>query len=71
MNEIIEKLIKAEAEFEAAQKAEGRWSADYRRPLSRARAQAYLRVRSLRMAAGVDPCIPYGTKANPDLLNIK
>lgn len=71
MNEIIKQLIEAEAEFEAAQKAEGRWSADYRRPLSLARAQAWKRVYCLRKAAGVDPCRPYGSKSNPDLLNIK
>ena len=70
-SEIIEQLIVAEAELKAAQKAEGRWSADYKRPLSLARAQAWQKAYELRKAAGVDACQPYGHKSNPNLLNIR
>ena len=75
----IERLIVAEAELKAAQKAEGeaakkaagRWNADYLKSASRARLKAWNKAYSLRKAAGVDPCRPYGTKPNPDLLNIR
>jgi hypothetical protein len=68
--EIIEQLIVAEAELKAAQKAEGMWSADYSKPLSLARAKAWQKAFDLRKAAGVDVNNPYGSKPNPNFLNI-
>ncbi len=58
-NKIIEKLIKAEAELKAAQKVGGQYS------------KVWQKAYELRKAAGVDPCRPYGSQANPNLLNIR
>jgi hypothetical protein len=57
--EIVNQLIVAEAELKAAQKVGGQYS------------KVWQKAYELRKAAGVDPCRPYGSKANPNLLNIR